>query len=828
MRTFIFISVMLALQPAVLAAPANDHCASATVISSIPQTLTTVLDGSSAAPADPVPTCYPIAKYNTVWYRYTPGADRQVSFDTSDSSDNSVIAVFTGSCSTPVQIDCDHEYGINNWANHGRVDFRAKGGTTYYVMVSSPFEVDAASYVTLEATTGQSAPITVTVREDGTESPLPGAHIWVRDTTGGNYTIRDGFTGTSGAVTLYPPMRGPFDLQGLMIGFQNDAAVASNASGPAELTLRLPRIGTLPAQPDRRDPPRLVGSDGSCITTLLPDGTDHRFICPGGQVRDPVFSPDGSRIAFFHRDYHGQAFQIFTVNADGTGLAPLFNTQYASAENLTWSPDGQWLAYDRFDPWNGFSSIYRVNVVTAIEDHLLDFGAAPRYSPDGSMIAYDGSSGVRIARADGSDPVMITSMFGNPAWSPDGRQIAVNYGWGVGANEGISVINVDGTGVRLVHGVAWEVAINPAWSADGKQIAFMDEELGDYYLTLVDVDDGDVQRIYEPDLIVESRIDWSRHPTYDVPLDRAPNVNLITPDGGERYRPGEEALIRWHASDDRAIRSQSVWLQTNGARTLLASGLDATTRSLPWIVPDLPSYCDAWIDIEVEDDAGQKARDYSRYSFSIAGVGQGFVEIALTSPTAGSRVEPGQQIEVTWNVDSYFSIGGFDLFLSTDGGFTWSYAVSGIGYGDGSTTWTVPNVSTSRAYLRILPISANGTTYDEVGPFGIGLDVAHGVSVERSGVYWDVAPGAASYDVVRGAVSAMRERRGGLGRVEVEEAPTCLANDAIVTQVADEAVPPAGEVWFYEVRPNGVATRRSILGMSSAGWEHKPDAGGCP
>jgi hypothetical protein len=179
-------------------------------------------------------------------------------------------------------------------------------------------------------------------------------------------------------------------------------------------------------------------------------------------------------------------------------------------------------------------------------------------------------------------------------------------------------------------------------------------------------------------------------------------------------------------------------------------------------------------------------------------------------------------------VDSYFSIGGFDLFLSTDGGFTWSYAVSGIGYGDGSTTWTVPNVSTSRAYLRILPISANGTTYDEVGPFGIGLDVAHGVSVERSGVYWDVAPGAASYDVVRGAVSAMRERRGGLGRVEVEEAPTCLANDAIVTQVADEAVPPAGEVWFYEVRPNGVATRRSILGMSSAGWEHKPDAGGCP
>ena len=103
-------------------------------------------------------------------------------------------------------------------------------------------------------------------------------------------------------------------------------------------------------------------------------------------------------------------------------------------------------------------------------DSTSDFNLA--WSPDSSQIAFTrvwqpGStpSGeqcqVFVMAADGSHPVRLTNdsyCAESPAWSPDGKHLGLT-GYG-----GLSIMNVDGTGVRLVSpgsissGLAWSPA----------------------------------------------------------------------------------------------------------------------------------------------------------------------------------------------------------------------------------------------------------------------------------------------------------------------------------------------------------------------------------
>jgi putative cell wall-binding protein len=107
---------------------------------------------------------------------------------------------------------------------------------------------------------------------------------------------------------------------------------------------------------------------------------------------------------------------------------------------------------------------------------VVTVGALPAqaaFAGRNGVIAYvdctDGMTTIRTVNPDGSDVRLLVDAADEPAWSPDGQQLA--FVRTVGGRPQVFVVRADGTGQRQVTGVE-HGADQPAWTPDGRHLLF--------------------------------------------------------------------------------------------------------------------------------------------------------------------------------------------------------------------------------------------------------------------------------------------------------------------------------------------------------------------
>ena len=210
----------------------------------------------------------------------------------------------------------------------------------------------------------------------------------------------------------------------------------------------------------------VVDADGTNRRQLTQNNDDGLPAFFGG----PVWSPDGSRLAFRSRDVDGETdWEIAVAHADGSGVLQLTDNEWHDTAPA-WSPDGRlaWtIVYDgvefRYRSLDD-SEIYVVHVEDGTLQELTDnkYGDLnPVWSPDGTRIAFYSDRGknydIFVVDADGSNELQLTDNYErnqHPEWSPDGTRIAF-AGFG-----GIWVVDADGRNQKQLtfghdHRPAW-------------------------------------------------------------------------------------------------------------------------------------------------------------------------------------------------------------------------------------------------------------------------------------------------------------------------------------------------------------------------------------
>jgi Tol biopolymer transport system component len=157
--------------------------------------------------------------------------------------------------------------------------------------------------------------------------------------------------------------------------------------------------------------------DGSVLRQL----TDDRF-----NDRNPTWSPDGSRIAFYSD--RGGNYEVWTVGTDGGALQQVTSMAPQAAIRPLWSPDGRHLAFTDLvttfliDPRRPASE-QTPERLPAMSDEGTDAFRPFSWSRDGRMLAGDVTNrpGVIVYDLTTRQYRALSTQGTSPAWLPDGR-----------------------------------------------------------------------------------------------------------------------------------------------------------------------------------------------------------------------------------------------------------------------------------------------------------------------------------------------------------------------------------------------------------------------
>ena len=300
--------------------------------------------------------------------------------------------------------------------------------------------------------------------------------------------------GTSMAVSIAP------DGKTLALDLQGSLWVLPAKGGRARRISDLFSDARQPAwSPDGKRLAFFAYREGNYdLYTVAPDGSDRRHVTEGqADDREPAWSPDGRFIAFAS-DRAGKgapAYHIWTVDV-GTGAVTQVTTGSGEDRMPSWSPDGRDLAYSSLR--NGKTALYATSAGGGAERLLRQGDAkldAPSWGPKGQLayVASDARSsrleidGTPVSGNENVFPFRVSwaARTGDAWYVSDGR---IRHRIGTRTSEVPFAAELEVTRPDYARARRdWDTTaprkalgiLKPTLSPDGKQIAFV--ALGDLW-----------------------------------------------------------------------------------------------------------------------------------------------------------------------------------------------------------------------------------------------------------------------------------------------------------------------------------------------------------
>jgi TolB protein len=169
---------------------------------------------------------------------------------------------------------------------------------------------------------------------------------------------------------------------------------------------------------------------------------------------------------------------IYVIEPDGSGTTRLTATPNLNEFGPAWSPAGGQIAFWRTPAPFGTGSLWVMSGDgTSRRALTTDIDARdPAWNPAGTRLVYDRASNdlFTLRVSDGQDRQQLTSgppFDFEPAWSPNGRQVAFTRGTATGDPGDIYVLTLSGHIVtRLTHAAAYDH--QAAWAPGGHRLVF--------------------------------------------------------------------------------------------------------------------------------------------------------------------------------------------------------------------------------------------------------------------------------------------------------------------------------------------------------------------
>ena len=226
---------------------------------------------------------------------------------------------------------------------------------------------------------------------------------------------------------------------------------------------------------------QIINIDGTGLTDL----SSALRLSPGHDLKHPVWSPDGSHLAFIsvENGVRDRRF-LYVSSADGTRLRRLGSD--LAVLDSTWSADGRSIYY--VPDSDGAYALHSVSLEDGVSSKVMELAGGPwlTWSPDRSRFAQeDPKSGIDITDLRTLRTVRIEYPTPEPDergyeptiydvrdWSPTGDRLAL-IAWYSPGTVYLYVVEVDGGQPRRLAVTYREIDTGEfAWSPTGRDIVF--------------------------------------------------------------------------------------------------------------------------------------------------------------------------------------------------------------------------------------------------------------------------------------------------------------------------------------------------------------------